>query len=273
VRVGAFIFFIAACESSNVNVPSHRYDLQFAPSDEDMAIAADLSAGVDLSGAASSDLSAGEDLAIPADLSTPSGDLGNSASCKTLLQATPGLPSGTYTINPAVGGSRNVYCDMTTDGGGWTMVFKAGTSNYDTDFVDYDIATTSSLWSDATDVLLAQRNAANGVVGDWARFTLPADWRAKAPFQYDGQDLTLPVVVSGAAPVSRTLRYGRFNFAALCTDDWDATFDWGRVCIENTTAPFYDGFDNLSADGCQDSSQGYGSTACSVSLLFSIAIR
>ena len=44
-------------------------------------------------------------------------------SCRTLKNANPGLSSGLYTVNPGAG-PMEVFCDMSTDGGGWTLVYR-----------------------------------------------------------------------------------------------------------------------------------------------------
>lgn len=63
------------------------------------------------------------------------------ASCNAWHTAYPALPSGVFPIRPAAT-TYDVYCDMTTSGGGWTLTMKingaAQTFNYD-----------SSFWSDA----------------------------------------------------------------------------------------------------------------------------
>ncbi len=45
-------------------------------------------------------------------------------SCEALLEAAPGIPSGVYEIDPPEGPAVEVYCDMETDGGGWTTCYE-----------------------------------------------------------------------------------------------------------------------------------------------------
>jgi hypothetical protein len=45
--------------------------------------------------------------------------IGEYASCVEILARNPGAPSGTYTIVTSKGLFLSVWCDMTTDGGGY----------------------------------------------------------------------------------------------------------------------------------------------------------
>jgi len=197
------------------------------------------------------------------------------ASCTKLHLAQPSLPSGQYTIDPDGDGSDApfaVWCDMTTDGGGWTIVFTSTDPNMMTTPISYT-ASTPRLLADAQSALLAYRDSTMALLSDdHAALALPVDWRTQAPFNYPGNDVMTEVSINGGLPSMATVRYGSQSFTTTCWDPWMAG-SWGRICVVGTQAPFFNAFASTTADGCSDSISVYSATSCSNARRFSIGVR
>jgi hypothetical protein len=205
----------------------------------------------------------------------PDGPASALASCKAILTATPDQPSGSYYIDPDGSGGDPpvmVHCDMTTDGGGWTIMFLAGSDNLMATPIPYTVVQ-PDLLATAQEALISFRTADLGVLPGTARFPMPIQWRNDTPFDYPETDLPIMTSIDGATMVAGTLRYGHDDFATDSAGAWDASTPFGRVCIDGTSAPFFSAFATADADWCSDSASPFNTTACSADRRFSIAVR
>jgi hypothetical protein len=199
------------------------------------------------------------------------------SSCLNILEERPSAGDGYYWIDPSGSGSDNVYCDMTTMGGGWTLVFEAeplmGSSS-----IGYTYER-STIRASSDEVLIAYRSTYDlGSVTSPYRFSRPHNWIAASPMSYAGETATVSATDAAGTTTTGTLYYGYQNWGpgSYCSGSFTSGLpDHGKICIDGTNAPFYNGFSRPEdpPDWCSLSDEFCETSECTDERVFTIAMR
>ncbi|MDP6945956.1 MAG: fibrinogen-like YCDxxxxGGGW domain-containing protein, partial [Myxococcota bacterium] len=193
--------------------------------------------------------------------------------CAAIHAQVPATPSGLYDIYPDgdEASKVTVWCDMETDGGGWTQIFLAASDDLHDTQLSYDVD--SLALREASDEVMI------GFADDWttrARFAMPEAWETQAPMAYKKENRTIDVWINDAVePVSATLRFGHGHYLVInCDKGWmDVSSNTGRICISGTAGPYWTHFADSGSDRCNTSTQGWNTTPCSEDRRFAIMVR
>ena len=183
--------------------------------------------------------------------------------------------SGMYWIETDAGVAEQTACDLSTDGGGWTAMFLAETTDYASTSIDYTLDA-PDLLSDATHVLMGFVDASGAGTTDWAIFPMPSDWKTASPMSYTSGTDSVSATFDDGTTAMRTLYYGYWNFYGECGywQDPSEAVTQGRVGFCDPGGPLFTSFsyDGVS-DACNAWAGSWGGTACTTSRRFAIFVR
>jgi hypothetical protein len=168
------------------------------------------------------------------------------ASCKARLSANPGTASGQYTLDPDGTGPAASFitvCDMTTDGGGWTLIGVAandGTRKWNA----LSVFTDASIFGSVAALTNNFKSAAYAAVAGKDLLVATVDY--KVAFKDLIASKTMAAFVSGAWPAScsSTWLHGKPDFYENLTSAQADLFSFTLRGWDNNANCFPDGNEN-----------------------------
>jgi len=190
-------------------------------------------------------------------------------SCQDVLDDTPSAANGTYTLN-IDGTNEQVFCDLTTEGVGWTEVWRASSPSLFTSSFAYDLP---SVAADATEFMVAYVNPATGALTAQTIATQPG-WATDHPLSFASGAADVPIRLAGGSNTIRRVVHGRNSWGSNSCPSSLGGGTYGLLCFPSLSgAVFYSGFSGGYGNYCSTSEQNYASTLCSNARLVTILVR
>ena len=183
------------------------------------------------------------------------------AHCSDLLKSGQ-TQSGVYSIDPDGKGSFDVYCDMRTDGGGWTVFQRRqdGSVNFYRGWRDYKSGfgqLTSEFWlgNDKIHRLTASRASSLRVeLEDWNGVRVYAKY---GRFNIGDEQAKYRLEVSSYSGTAGGYSLTYHNNMAFSTKDRDNDRDSGNCAVSYTGAWWYKNCHHSNLNGKYGKNQGY----------------